>query len=77
MPTISTVLTENAIRRIIHPIMMKPIEDRNLAKALAGRQRRILGQSSDAEVPRELFNRLADLACSPHGRKTELRENIR
>ena len=31
-----------------------------------------------AKILRELFNRLADLACSPHGRrKTELRENIR
>jgi hypothetical protein len=33
--------------------------------------------TESAKVPRELFNRLADLACSPHGnRKTELRENI-
>ena len=34
--------------------------------------------TKSAKVLRELFNRLADLACSPHGgRKTELRENIR
>jgi len=34
--------------------------------------------TESAKVLRELFNRLTDLACSPHGRrKTELRENIR